>query len=337
MVYVAGCNVSDSAENKTETPVAFVSIPESYPYQVDSGNILFNNEPWLRHGVNAMNTFGPGNPEEMTSWNIGIVREFIGNLREQPVTGAPVQASNGAWLHPLQAIVDRNKSQNLVTILSPFGWVDNSGEQTLFTGLNPSEQPFYDSYKEKMRELAQHFKNQPNVWIHVWNEPYHYNDQNGYTHERWLADHIDMVNNLRSVEGFYNMIVVQGNGQGQSEQAVLSKGTELMSAQGNIIFDLHAYEKWLIGSTVNTISSRISALKNNGFAFMFGEVGVVNSTGLMPVQPFLDALFQENIPALGWLWVRNPDYQNALLDENGNPNNRDNNDWGSTFKSFLNR
>lgn len=337
LFWMVSCGVSDSAETDTESSVDFISIPESYPYQVDGGNILLNNKPFLRNGVNAMNIFGPENPEEMASWNVGIVREFIGNLREQPVTGGPVKASDGAWLHPLQTIAERNRSQNLVTILSPFGWVDNSGEQILLTGLNPSDQPFYNSYKTKLREIAEHFKNQPDVWIHLWNEPYHYNNENGYTDERWLSDHIDMVNNLRSVDGFYNIIVVQGNGQGQSEQAILNKGSELLAVQDNIVFDLHAYEQWLNGTTINVIRSRISALKNNGFAIIFGEVGVVNSTELMPVEPFLDAVFQEEIPTLGWLWVRNPDYQNALLDENGNPNNRNNNHWGGRFKSFLSR
>ena len=57
-----------------------------------------------------------------------------------------------------------------------------------------------------MKTIAEHFKNQPDVWIEVWNEPYHWNNENEYTNDLWLKDMKDMVDNLRWVEGFQNII-----------------------------------------------------------------------------------------------------------------------------------
>ena len=64
-----------------------------------------------------------------------------------------------------------------------------------------------------MRALAEQFKNQSDVWLEVWNEPYTYDNSGGYSNATWLKDAIEMVENLRSVEGFDNIIVVPGNGQ----------------------------------------------------------------------------------------------------------------------------
>lgn len=58
-----------------------------------------------------------------------------------------------------------------------------------------------------------------------------------------------MVDNLRSVEGFNNIIVVPGNEQEQSEVAILEQGNNSLPNRKNIVFDIHAYEKWLINST----------------------------------------------------------------------------------------
>ncbi|UJP66959.1 cellulase family glycosylhydrolase [Mongoliitalea daihaiensis] len=283
-----------------------------------------------------MQTFGLGNPELMKDWNIKIVREFIGNLGEQPVDGYPIRGSDNKWYHPLQRIVEQNRSQNIITILCPFGWVNPTGEQILFAGLNPSEQNFYTAYKTKMREIAEHFKDQPDVWIQVWNEPYHWNNENGYTHEIWLRDMSEMVDNLRWVNGFHNLIIVPGNEMGQSENAILSHGKQLTDNRFNIVFDLHAYEKWLVNTSENQIKERLLGIKNKGIPFIFGEVGVQNVGAVMEVNHFLQAADSHEISVLAWLWVQNSQYKNALLDEGGEPNSTpSNNHWGEVFKNFL--
>jgi mannan endo-1,4-beta-mannosidase len=304
-------------------------------YTISNGNILKNGESITLNGVNTLNTFGIANQELYTSWNIKIVREFIGNLREQPITGFAIEDSQNSFLHPLQNIVDANRVKNVVTILCPFGWIDEAGNQTLFTGLNPSEQEFYSAYKIKMKAIAEQFKEQPDVWIEVWNEPYHFNNENGYSHQLWLNDQTDMVNNLRSVAGFNNIILVPGNEQGQSEAAIIEKGATILANQTNILFDLHAYEKWLLNTSTTEVADRISILKNANFPILFGEVGVINVSGLMPVNHFLSAIKLTETSALAWLFNRNTDDQNALLTDEGLENNTNNTNWGATFRTFL--
>lgn len=266
-----------------------------------------------------------------------MVREFIGNLREQPSTGTAIQDSQGKWLHPLKEIVARNRTAGIVTILCPFGWVNEQGIQTLFTGLNPSEQDFYTSYKSSIQEIARHFAGETDVWIEVWNEPYHWNNENSYNHELWLEDMRDMLSNLRSVDGFDNIIVIPGNEQGQSEESILSYGQSLMNEDQNIMFDLHAYEKWLTNTSMSLISARLTMLRDRNIPFLFGEIGVRNVGELMEPSAFLSLAQDQKINTLAWLWKKEANDNNALLNENGTANNLSNNNWGALFKSFLER
>ena len=116
-------------------------------FRVEESQLLKENRPVFYKGVNALQTYGLGNAELMDRWNIEIVREFIGNLREQPISGGAIQASDAIWYHPLQSIVDQNRAHGKITILCPFGWVNQDGERSLLTGLNPLEQDFYPTYK----------------------------------------------------------------------------------------------------------------------------------------------------------------------------------------------
>ena len=306
-------------------------------FRIEGTQILKENLPVFYKGVNALQTYGLGNADLMDRWNIEIVREFIGNLREQPIDGGAIQGSDAVWYHPLQRIVDQNRAHGKITILCPFGWVNENGERILFTGLNPLEQSFYPAYKIKMQGIAQHFQDQPDVWIEVWNEPFHWNNQNNYSHDLWLTSMEDMVDNLRE-SGYDNIILVPGNEQGQSAAALLAKGQELMENRPNLLFDLHAYEKWLVNQSEDEIGQRIQQLKNQGFPVLFGEIGVHNVTDLMPVLPFLNAANSAQISVLAWLWNQNSEDRNALLNDEGEPNaSEDNNHWGEVYRTFLER
>jgi mannan endo-1,4-beta-mannosidase len=73
----------------------------------------------------------------MNPWNIDIAREFIGNIKETPLTGNAVQDSNGSYLYSLQRIVDDNRVNKRITILCAFGW--NGQNTTEFTGKSPTQ------------------------------------------------------------------------------------------------------------------------------------------------------------------------------------------------------
>lgn len=306
-------------------------------YRIEGAQILQEDRPVFYKGVNALQTYGLGNAELMDRWGVEIVREFIGNLREQPISGEAIQGSDAVWYHPLQTIVNHNRAHGKITILCPFGWVNDAGERTLLTGLNPLEQGFYSDYKVKMKAIAAHFLNQPDVWIEVWNEPFHWNNENDYSHQLWLTSMEEMVDNLRD-SGFDNIILVPGNEQGQSEAAILVKGEELMTNRPNLLFDLHAYEKWLVDQSEAAIRQRLLQLKSQGFPFLFGEIGVHNVSDVMPVVPFLNAAERTQISVLAWLWNQNSADRNALLNDEGEPNStEDNNQWGEVFRAFLER
>lgn len=306
-------------------------------YSVEGYNLMENDKPRSFRGVNTMQTFGQTSPELMEQWGIEVSRVFIGNLGEQPIEGSPVLGSDGKWYHSLEDIVTQNRKHQQVTILCPFGWV-NQGDQTLFTGLNPLEQSFYPSYSAKMQAIASHFAGQSDVWIEVWNEPFHWNNQNNYSHELWLETMTILIDNLREVEGFSNIILIPGNEQGQGEEVILLHGYYLSQKYQNLVFDIHAYEKWLVDQENHQIQNRILALRNNKLPFIFGEIGVQNTSEVLPVEFFLTVADQMDVSVLAWLWNRNSEDKNALLTNEGQPHaTLDNNFWGERFYNFLQR
>ena len=54
-----------------------------------------------------------------------------------------------------------------ITIPCPFGW-----DTLEVLGRNPSEQRFDPAYKARLRAIATEFRDEPDVWLEVWNEPY---------------------------------------------------------------------------------------------------------------------------------------------------------------------
>ena len=147
----------------------------------------------------------------------------------------------------------------------------------------------------------------------------------------WLADMEDMVNNLRQVEGFENIIIVPGNEQGQSEDVLLANGNVLMSGRFNLLFDLHAYEKWLLDQTEEDLVARIQTIRNAGIPFIIGEVGVQNVGEIMHVQPFLNAAQNTQLTTL----ALNSSDNNALLTDEGTANATATNNFGAQhFRHF---
>lgn len=332
-VWILAAVLGVTSCNKEPTVIT-AGIKEGFSVQGHS--ILKGGAAITLNGVNAMQTFGLSDPRLMNTWGVEIVREFIGNLREQPISGTPIQGSNGKWYHPLDAIVEQNRANDKVTLLCPFGWVNTSGERQLLTGLNPLEQPFYPEYKSKMQAIAAHFAGQSDVWIEVWNEPFQWNNENNYSHNLWLQSMNDMIKNLKEVAGFTNIIVVPGNAQGQSEEVLLVHASTLQTAFNNLVFDLHAYEKWLLNQSALQIQERLRRLRENNIPVIFGEIGVENVGKLLPVDAFLSVAKRLEIPVLGWLWNKNSDDKNALLTNEGRPNaHEENNFWGERFYLFL--
>ena len=120
------------------------------------------------------------------------------------------------------------------------------------------------------------------------------------------------------------------------KRGLFDEKSEAIENRFNILFDLHAYEKWLVNTDENQLISRMANLKNMDMPIIIGEVGVQNVGDVMEVSHFLSAARAVDISVMAWLWNRNIQYNNALMNEVGQPNSTAaNNYWGKTFKEFL--
>jgi mannan endo-1,4-beta-mannosidase len=298
-------------------------------YSVTGSKILTKTKPVQLIGANSFRTFSAGSAD-MNSWNIDIAREFIGNAMETPLTGTPIRDSNGAYLHSLQSVVDGNRINNRITILCGFGWDGTSA--TEYTGKSPSQTYWWHAYKLKLQQWAIHFKNQQDVWIEVWNEPYRYDRADGYTDDIWEKDMNELVAHIRNT-GNSNIILVPCAEQGQDESVLLNQGKLFLTNKENIIFDIHAYEKWLLDTDVSIIN-RLDKLKRQNLPIFIGEVAPLNAGILMNPQSFLDIISNRGISVCGWVWKKDENDKNALLTKGGLTNNNNNNNWGTTFKNL---
>ena len=317
---LSGCKKNDPQPSFTGT--------EQYAI---SGNKIYNyKNPLQLIGANALHIFSAGS-SDMNNWNLDIAREFVGNMEQEPLSGNVLIDSNGSYLYPLQMIVDSNRANNRITILCPFGW--NGNPSTVFSGLMPAQTYWWNDYKTKMAQWATQFANQPDVWIEVWNEPYRYDRADGYTDDIWTSDMNSMVNIIRNA-GNRNIVLVPCAEQGQDETVLNNKGNSFLSVKSNILFDIHAYEKWLLVSN-QTMGSRLALLQQNKLPIFFGETAPMNAGTLMNPAPFLDSVYNRSISVCSWVWKYDSTDQDALLTAGGQLNNTNNNNWGTIFQSLC--
>ncbi len=299
-------------------------------YTTSGNHILKNGVPWEGRGVNSMNVWFPNGGSSiasMDSWGIDIVRQTV-----------DMKIST---LNEMQNAVNDARAHNKVTILTAMSY-DNKdvGGTTPYPnfqllGANPSQDPRWNAVLTRWREIAQQFKNQPDVWLDVWNEPYWYNDAHGYSDSMWLSDMQTLVDTIRST-GANNIVLVPGSKTGQGENVIATRGPALLAGRRNIVFELHAYEDWLQDSKAS-VESRIQNVLNANVPLLFGEYGAHNSGDpeQMDVANFLAAVSDKHVSALAWLWKQESNDKNALLDDGGNPHNDGNLNYGSKVKSYT--
>lgn len=291
--------------------------------------ITKNGRPVTFAGANVLHVYG-GNSDAMPGWRVGIAREFIHNLKDQPITGPAIYSTtNKAYFHSPRSIVTENRRNGFVTVLYPLGW-----DTLEVLGLKPSQQPFYADFKARMRAIVTEFRDESDVWLEVWNEPYWWDGGRGYPDALWLSDMQDMVDNIR-VTGNRNIVLVPGSQTGQSEQVILSHGPILLTSRSNILFDIHAYEVWLISASQSAIAARIGALKAVCAANIFGETVPFNAGSQMDVRPLLNAALAERVGVVAWLWKDDETDRSALRTAGGLPNDASNGARGSTSRAYL--
>ena len=231
----------------------------------------------------------------------------------------------------MQNIVDENRKQNKISWICAFGWDGNSS--TLFTGKSPESTFWWEDYKTKLRSWAIQFKDQNDVWIEVWNEPYRYDRADGFTDAIWLQNMNELTAIIRET-GNKNIVVIPCAEQGQDESVLINKGSLFLVGKSNILFDIHAYEKWLLDSPTN-INNRLNALNQSNLPIIFGETATMNAGVLMNPSPFLNVLYERGLSVCAWVWKKDESDQDALMTRDGLPNNINNNNWGTTFKNLA--
>jgi mannan endo-1,4-beta-mannosidase len=322
ILVVAACHKTDTTAPPSVTTA----------FSVSGTKILHNSTAVQLIGANAFNVFGPGGID-MKDWNIDISREFIGNAKETPITGGAIKDGNGAYLYALQTLADSNRKYNRVTVFCGFGWDGSSN--TLFTGTRPTQTHWWNEYKTILRQWAIQFKDQPDVWLETWNEPYRYDRADGYTDNIWMNDMNELVSIIRNA-GNNNIILVPCAEQGQDESVLINKGASFLTGKQNILFDIHAYEKWLLDANKN-IGMRLTLLQQTKLPLIFGETAPLNAGVLMNPQPFLDSIYSRGISVCAWTWKYATNDKDALLNDTGQPNNNGNNNWGSTYRDLAGR
>jgi len=298
-------------------------------YKVLGNKIYSSSKAIQLIGANTFHVFAAGG-SDLNSWHIDVAREFIGNVKEVPLSGFPIQDSTRSYLYSLQAIVDSNRVNNRITIICPFRW--NGVATTDFSGKMPTQTYWWSDFKIKLQQWATQFKNQPDVWIEVWNEPYRYDRTDGYTDDVWMSNMNEMVDIIRNA-GNTNVVLVPCAEQGQDESVLNSKGASFLAGQMNILFDIHAYEKWLLVSN-SEMSTRLRQLKQNNIPLIFGETAPLNAGALMNPKALLDSAYNNGLSVCAWVWKYDDNDQDALLDTQGLPNDKNNNYWGTTFKAI---
>jgi mannan endo-1,4-beta-mannosidase len=320
----AACSKTESNNN------AVVDERATSMFSTFDGKLYNYMKPLQVIGANAFHSFAAGGGD-MDAWNIDIAREYVGNMKENPITGWPMQVSTGSWMHSLQSVVDSNRVHKRISIIYAFGW--DGTPATDFTGKQPSQTSWWNDYKIKMKAWANQFKNQPDVWLGVWNEPYRFDRADGYTDVQWMQDMNEMVSLIRN-EGNNNIVLVPCAEQGQDESVLNNKGAAFLAGKKNILFDIHAYEKWLLVSNAN-VGARLQQLQQNKLPIFFGEVAPMNAQVLMNPKPFLDSIYNRGLSVCAWVWKYDGNDTDALLNAAGQPNDNNNNGWGTAFKTLC--
>jgi mannan endo-1,4-beta-mannosidase len=320
-LFLIACSKTDDNPPATNAPFAIVG-----------SKLQRNGSNTQLIGANSFHSFSAGS-RDMNAWNMDIAREFIGNVKEQPITGFPIRSATGAFLHSLQAVVDSNRLNNRITIICAFGW--DGYDSTAFTGRFPSRTRWYAEFKQKLTAWATQFANQPDVWLEVWNEPYRFDRMDGYTDQSWLADMNDLVAVVRNA-GNNNILLVPCAEQGQDESVLNNVGANFLSGKKNILFDVHAYEKWL-DVPVASMEARLTRLQQNNLPVIIGEVAPKNAGILMNPQAFLESAYNKGFSICAWVWKYDGNDIDALLTSSGQANNNNNNNWGSLFQGLAAR
>ncbi len=128
----------------------------------------------------------------------------------------------------------------------------------------------WEVLKDFWRDMAQEFKDNPNVWFNLHNEP-----GNATANPQWVTYHRELIDIIRN-EDAHNLIIVDGESWGQDKHTRTLKNSALkvMENNENILFSLHVYEQWNHDNA--DLDAYFNSLYNLGIPIIVGEYGSYN-------------------------------------------------------------
>jgi mannan endo-1,4-beta-mannosidase len=158
----------------------------------------------------------------------------------------------------------------------------------------------------------------------------------------WKNAYAPAITTLRNA-GYKMPVMIDAPGYGQSENAVVLYGTDLLNSDPlkNIIFSVHAYSNW---NSNNNYASRINNLLNKNLCIVFGEFGWNVPAAQQPSgfeckvdASLLMQLCQSNhIGYMGWSWTGN-NAANACFDMSSSWNDTTHlTTWGKQWAYDIN-
>jgi mannan endo-1,4-beta-mannosidase len=127
----------------------------------------------------------------------------------------------------------------------------------------------WETLKNYWRDMAQQFKDNSYVWFDLHNEP-----GNGTANlQKWVNYHRELIDIIRA-EGANNLIVVEGETWGQDylTQTIPNHASEVMTGNNNILFSIHAYDRW----NGQNIGAYFDSVQSQNIPIIVGEYGSVN-------------------------------------------------------------
>jgi hypothetical protein len=214
-----------------------------------------NGQEFIAKGINMFAWEGISQVNSlMNQWGFNTVRvpNYLLGSYNQPHPAANNYGTN-------HQIVDAFTSQGAVVIFDAHdrigGYYENNQWEIL---------------KDYWRDMAREFKDNPYVWFNLHNEP----GNATANPEKWVSYHRELIDIIRS-EGADNLIVVDGEAWGQDipTQTIANYANEVLEQNDNIIFSIHAYERW----NNNDLAKYLDELFVRDLPVIIGEYGAENN------------------------------------------------------------
>ena len=153
----------------------------------------------------------------------------------------------------------------------------------------------WEILKDYWQDMAREFKNNPNVWFNLHNEPGNATANS----EKWVGYHRELIDIIRG-EGANNLIVVDGEAWGQDyhTETIATSASEIMANNEGVLFSVHVYEQW----NNNDLAAYFNTLHQQNIPFIVGEYGSSNNeqSTLAATQQMFSAVQESEIGRVVW-------------------------------------